>query len=209
MTNSILMSYYWYKDCPFEWKQSALEKLKNTIYGVYSPTRATLRGTQYEDKINKYLNYNTEFLGKEKVFEELRGSIQQGWIKPLRISTNKGTYEFRGKYDYKKDHHLYDLKTTSSTINPDYYTKSFQHSIYGLAENCHSFTYLVTQIDPRFHVIDLQKINVEIDKEKDTLRLTEALIEFEKGLEKLDLWNLYLQKKCGIKINDFQAFSAF
>ena len=197
MTNSLLVSYLWYQNCPDEWKESALTRLKDSLVGVYTSNPSIERGLKYEEKINNKIKTNEGFDASEQFFEQLRGSIIQGWIKPLQIEAGNNIYEFRGKYDFKKDNHIYDLKTTGKPINRDYYTRGFQHIIYMLAEKVSYFTYLVVYLDNRYHIKDAMKIDLSLNEKDDTDRLKNALLDFEKGMKELRLWDTYLLHKCG------------
>jgi hypothetical protein len=178
MTNSLLAAHTWYRECPLSWKQRAIEDLHNILIKKYVPTEALERGISYETFVNEKLLNHQPFDDpyEKEIFEELYDAKQQGWISALKLNTSFGLFIFRGKYDFKINNtRIYDLKTTVKEIKKEKYIKSFQHSIYGLAENIPNFTYLIVRLGKRFHPLEVERIDLSLDFEIEKQRLVDEV----------------------------------
>ena len=96
MTASLLQA------CDYYFQTSsnrALEQLHDTLTTGFIGNAATKRGEAYEDYVNKVLAEDGKFKLdiEQEAFEELRGTLQQEWIKPYAVDTKFGTFIFKGR----------------------------------------------------------------------------------------------------------------
>lgn len=143
MTASLLQACDYYFDTGSE---RALNQLHDTLTTGFVGNAATRRGEAYENYVNKTLAEGGRFQLdiEQEAFEELRGTFQQEWIKPLNVKTKFGTFTFKGRTDYRRPDNkmVYDLKTTKRFSEQSYHSK-WQHTIYALAMGAPAFKYVV------------------------------------------------------------------
>jgi len=214
MTNTLLMAYEWYRNCPKTWKDRALDSIKNTLTGEFTGTVATARGDRFEEFVNNIINKNLKFHKPLRDCNLLRGLRQQVWLDPLTITLDSEmSFTFRGKMDYygtllanehpvleryAKQKIICDLKTTGTTIKQDKYMDSWQHVIYCLAMKVPHFAYFVFQFpdDHGLEPSDSRIIFLDCEEELDAQRkmLTDRIGDLVKFLKDFNLWNDYFHK---------------
>lgn len=163
--------------------QRALDQIKETLTTGFTGNAATRRGEAYESYVNNILltNDNFSLSIEQEAFEELRGTLQQEWIKPLTLETKFGTFVFKGRTDYRKPDNsiVFDLKTTKKWDEMSYHMK-WQHTIYANAFNAKRFKYIVAVFNDSDSLVPVEIHKVEpIVKSMDSLKLkVEQCVDF-------------------------------
>lgn len=209
MTASLLQSYDWFKKCPPSYKSAARQQIVDALYKKPFNNTAVERGQKFEDSID--INFPPE----EIAF--IKHSLEQPWMTALNLQCKVGTFTFRGRMDYQKKTPAHwptelvtenpsiknwfenkspliaDLKSTMK-FSKSGYTDKRQHVIYGLAENCPNFLYIVAVFDDdkgivpsRYEFIPIV-MNLEAEREE----LVKAVDEFIDWLVNEGLWNTFV-----------------
>lgn len=143
MTASLLQACDYYFQTG---SQRAMQQLHETLTTGFVGNAATRRGEAYENYVNKILAEDGRFNSdiEQEAFDELRGTFQQEWIKPLVVQTKFGMFVFKGRTDYRRPDNsmVYDLKTTKRFDESSYHSK-WQHTIYSHAMGAPAFKYIV------------------------------------------------------------------
>lgn len=180
MTASLLQA------CDYYFQTSsnrALEQLHDTLTTGFIGNAATKRGESYEDYVNKVLAEDGKFKLdiEQEAFEELRGTLQQEWIKPYAVDTKFGTFIFKGRTDYRRSDNkmIYDLKTTKRFKAESYHTK-WQHTIYANAMGSPAFKYIVAVFEDTDGLtpVAIHKVQPVVKPESELIKEVETCVDF-------------------------------
>jgi hypothetical protein len=180
MTASLLQACDYYFQTG---SQRALQQLHDTITKGFTGNAATRRGETYETYVNNILAGNGRFNHdiEQEAYEELRGTFQQEWIKPLIVQTKFGLFTFKGRTDYRRPDNLmvYDLKTTKRFDESSYHSK-WQHTIYAHAMSAPAFKYIVAvfQDSDSLDPVEIHKVSPVIRPVEELKAKVEECVDF-------------------------------
>ncbi len=209
MTASLLQSYDWLKKCPPSYKASARQQIVDALYKKPFTNTAVERGQKFEDSID--INVPPAEI------DFIKHSLVQPWMTALELECRVGVFTFRGRMDYQKknpahwptdittdnpsinhwfnnkDPLIADLKSTMK-FNKSGYTDKRQHVIYGLAEDCPNFVYIVAVFDDEKSLIPsrYELIPIVMNLEAEKIELVKAVDEFTDWLVNEGLWNTFI-----------------
>lgn len=209
MTASLLQSYDWLKKCPPSYKASARQQIVDALYKKPFTNTAVERGQKFEDSID--INVPPAEI------DFIKHSLTQPWMTALDLECRVGVFTFRGRMDYQKknpahwptdittdnlsiqnwfnnkDPLIADLKSTMK-FSKSGYTDKRQHVIYGLAEDCPNFVYIVAVFDDEKSLIPskYELIPIVMNLEAEKIELVKAVDEFTDWLVNEGLWNTFI-----------------
>jgi hypothetical protein len=180
MTASLLQAcdYYFQNN-----SERALNQLHDTLTTGFTGNAATRRGEAYENYVNNVLategRFNLDI--EQEAFEELRGTLQQEWLKPLTLETKYGFFTFKGRTDYRRPDNkmIYDLKTTKKFDEAGYHSK-WQHTIYAHAMNSPAFKYVVAVFEDTdsLEPVSIHKVAPIIHPKEELIAKIEECVNF-------------------------------
>jgi hypothetical protein len=152
ITQDLIASVDWLKDCPPNWKDSAYTDLKNKLGRVKTEIApAALKGIKLEEALCKaineksYLKDNFKCSPKFKDLIEVCKDYQQQKKTKTYMIIDDIEYCLYGKIDFYKPELLLDLKATDNFKGQDKYLKSYQHKIYCYNEQIKDFEYVICE----------------------------------------------------------------
>ena len=136
ITPSLINSIDWLKCCPYTWKESAREQLKNLLARKWTePNKVVRRGIDFENAVYRIIKSGKEIksLKSSDLFKNVI-RICMGW-KPVKGETGKTIY-IPNTWTYGKEIKIQQVNKSIITI------KGIKYCLYGKEDITHPETIL-------------------------------------------------------------------
>ena len=200
ITPSLLNSFAWYNNCPYSWKEKAIQDLSNYLNRVpFEPNEYFERGNKYEKQVKALCNgwkVEDPMPTIKEMAKLCKGGLWQQNTKVFIVIDNV-EYIVCGRIDVLKKDEIIDIKTTSNYKGEDSYLSTSQHVLYLYANHeiggtINKFRYLVSDFN------EIHKVSFEVEDwdllRVEAFKLLTDFLNFLKGNKSLQ--EAYLHKFC-------------
>ena len=204
ITSTLFNSIDWYKNCPPDRKEKALNDLTDTLARIWNkPNESVKRGMDFEKLLYSVLEMDKE----EKMISSnffrtiaraCKGGIFQKKIKKF-IEIDGTEYCLFGKVDVWFPDIIKDIKTTGNYKGRDSYLKGMQHKLYCYIEHIKRFEYIVAEFTGLGGpIVNVHTIPYEVENwnglEEEIIKEVRKAMSFLR--EDTKLFDLYATKYC-------------